>query len=183
MDRTRLDQIGFNFLSTGAGNTLGTLSTQQFGPITGAAAPPCRSPAALRAGSEDGSFGLSDLLNIFIFNPSIDFGAVIKALQENPVLQVLAEPNLLALSGSKASFSPAANFLFRLFRAARAWESSPYGSGLRSTPGFQRHLGDDDTVRLQVAPEVSGLDFTNAVTVSGFTVPAIATAAPRRKSS
>ena len=29
------------------------------------------------------------------------------------------------------------------------------------------------TIRLQVAPEVSALDFTNAVEVSGFNVPAI----------
>ena len=40
VDRTRLDQMGFNFLSTGAGNTLGTLSTQQYGPITGAGGSP-----------------------------------------------------------------------------------------------------------------------------------------------
>jgi pilus assembly protein CpaC len=31
------------------------------------------------------------------------------------------------------------------------------------------------TIRLQVAPEVSSLDFTNAITISGFTVPAINT--------
>jgi pilus assembly protein CpaC len=40
---------------------------------------------------------------------------------------------------------------------------------------FNGTIGDDDTVRLQVAPEVSSLDFTNAITISGFTVPAIAT--------
>jgi pilus assembly protein CpaC len=32
-----------------------------------------------------------------------------------------------------------------------------------------------NTIRLQVAPEVSALDFANAVTLSGFTVPAITT--------
>lgn len=40
---------------------------------------------------------------------------------------------------------------------------------------FNGTIADDDTVRLQVSPEVSSLDFSNAVTISGFTVPALAT--------
>jgi pilus assembly protein CpaC len=174
VDRTRLDQIGFNFLSTGAGNTLGTLSTQQFGPITGAGG----SSVQVTGGSSgaSGSFGLSDLLNIFIFNPSINFGAVIKALQENSVLQILAEPNLLALSGSKASFLAGGEFPFPVVQGGQSLgvvtiQFRPFGVRL----DFNGTIGDDDTVRLQVAPEVSSLDFTNAVTISGFTVPAIAT--------
>lgn len=174
VDRTRLDQIGFNFLSTGAGNTLGTLSTQQFGPITGAGG----SAVQVTGGTSgtSGSFGLSDLLNIFIFNPSINFGAVIKALQENSVLQILAEPNLLALSGSKASFLAGGEFPFPVVQGGQnlgvvTIQFRPFGVRL----DFNGTIGDDDTVRLQVAPEVSSLDFTNAVTVSGFTIPAIAT--------
>jgi pilus assembly protein CpaC len=34
---------------------------------------------------------------------------------------------------------------------------------------------DDNTLRLHVSPEVSTLDFTNALTLSGFVVPAIST--------
>jgi pilus assembly protein CpaC len=174
VDRTRLDQIGFNFLSTGAGNTLGTLSTQQFGPITGAGG----SGVQVTGGSSgtSGSFGLSDLLNIFIFNPNINFGAVIKALQENSVLQILAEPNLLALSGSKASFLAGGEFPFPVVQGGQnvgvvTIQFRPFGVRL----DFNGTIGEDNTVRLQVAPEVSSLDFTNAITISGFTVPAIAT--------
>lgn len=178
VDRTRLDQMGFNFLSTGAGNTLGTLSTQQYGPITGAGG----SPVQITGGtpgvpaSASGNFGLSDLLNIFVFNPSINFGAVIKALQENSVLQILAEPNLLALSGAKASFLAGGEFPFPVVQGGQnlgvvTIQFRPFGVRL----DFNGTIGDDNTVRLQVAPEVSSLDFTNAITISGFTVPAIAT--------
>ena len=174
VDRTRLDQIGFNFLSTGAGNTLGTLSTQQFGPITGAGGSPVQVTGGTSGAS--GSFGLSDLLNIFIFNPNINFGAVIKALQESSVLQILAEPNLLALSGSKASFLAGGEFPFPVVQGGQSIgvvtiQFRPFGVRL----DFNGTIADDDTVRLQVSPEVSSLDFTNAVTISGFTVPAIAT--------
>ncbi len=174
VDRTRLDQMGFNFLSTGAGNTLGTLSTQQFGPISGAGGSPVQVTGGTSGAS--GSFGLSDLLNIFVFNPSINFGAVIAALQENSVLQILAEPNLLALSGSKASFLAGGEFPFPVVQGGQnlgvvTIQFRPFGVRL----DFNGTIGDDNTVRLQVAPEVSSLDFTNAITISGFTVPAIAT--------
>ena len=178
VDRTRLDQIGFNFLSTGAGNTLGTLSTQQFGPITGAGGAPLQITGGTSGGSGGASagFGLSDLLNIFIFRPDLNFGAIIKALEENSVLQILAEPNLLALSGSKASFLAGGEFPFPVVQGGQnlgvvTIQFRPFGVRL----DFDGTIGDDNTVRLQVSPEVSSLDFTNAVTVSGFTVPAIAT--------
>ena len=47
----------------------------------------------------------------------------------------------------------------------------PYGVKLDFTP----IVNDDGTVQLKVAPEVSALDYTNAVTISGYTIPAIST--------
>ena len=46
----------------------------------------------------------SDLLNLFAFRPDLNFGATIKALQERNLLQILAEPNLIAVEGKEASF-------------------------------------------------------------------------------
>src|SRR3970282_602290 len=40
---------------------------------------------------------------------------------------------------------------------------------------FTGYITKENTVRMQVAPEVSTLDFTNAVTISGFLVPAMST--------
>jgi len=75
VDRTKLEQLGFNFLSTGAGNTLGTLSTQQFGPITGSGGssvqvPPTSGSTSGGSGSSSTSsstFSLSDLLTFSFF--------------------------------------------------------------------------------------------------------------------
>src|ERR1019366_9534041 len=45
----------------------------------------------------------------------------------------------------------------------------PFGVKLEFTP----FVNEDGTIRLKVAPEVSALDYANAVTVSGFTIPAL----------
>lgn len=47
----------------------------------------------------------------------------------------------------------------------------PYGVKLKFTPV----VNPDGTILLKVAPEVSALDYTNAVTISGYTIPAIST--------
>src|SRR5438477_134260 len=98
VDRTRFSQVGVNLFSTGAGNTLGTTTTGQFGGfgtqhITDIAGP----------GTHNGPFTseqtINNVLNIFLFRPDIHFGAVIEALQQKSVLQILAEPNLMAING------------------------------------------------------------------------------------
>src|SRR5207245_1814853 len=95
VDRTKFAQFGVNLLSTGAGNTLGTTTTGQFGGfgpqhITDIAGP----------GTHSGTFTtdqtLNNVLNIFLFRFDIHFGAVIKELEQKTVIQSLADPNWLA---------------------------------------------------------------------------------------
>ena len=180
VDRTRLDQLGFNFLSTGGANTIGTLSTEQFGPPSSGSIPPSSTISSTGTGSSSSStgtsFGVSDLLNIFIFRPDLNFGATIRDLEQHQVLQILAEPNLLALSGAKASFLAGGEFPFPVVQGGQnlgvvTIQFQPFGVKLE----FVGTIADDDTVHLKVAPEVSSLDFSNAVTISGFTVPALNT--------
>src|SRR5437773_8329739 len=111
VDRTKFSQFGINLLSTGAGNTLGTTTTGQFGGfgtqhITDVAGP----------GTHSGPFTseqtINNVLNIFLFRPDIHFGAVIEALQQKSVLQILAEPNLMAINGQKATFLAGGEFPF-----------------------------------------------------------------------
>lgn len=170
VDRTRLDQLGFNFISTGAGRTVGVTSTQQFGPISGS------TTNGVQLTGPNATFGISNLLNVFLFRPDINLAAVIQDLEQNSVLQILAEPNLLALDGQKASFLAGGEFPFPVVQGGQnlgvvTIQFRPFGVKL----DFTGLIGADNTVRLQVAPEVSTLDFTNAVTISGFTVPAIST--------
>jgi pilus assembly protein CpaC len=172
VDRTKLDQLGFNWLSTGASNTPGVISTQQFGaPTLGGT---LNGTIGSTLSGATTSLGLSDLLNIFLFRPDINLGLVIKDLQQRSVLEILAQPNLLALNGQKASFLAGGEFPFPVVQGganvgAVTIQFRPFGVKL----DFTAFLGDDNVVRLHVAPEVSTLDFTNAVTISGFTVPAL----------
>jgi pilus assembly protein CpaC len=176
VDRTLMEQLGFNLFSTGAGNTVGVISTQQFGPISGQSG---GSGTTINGRPFEGGAAiltLSSLLNIFLYRPDINFGAVIQALQQKSILQILAEPNLLALSGQKASFLAGGEFPFPVVQGGQSLgtvtiQFRPFGVKLDFTGWAQ----PDDTIRLHVAPEVSSLDYTNAVTISGFTVPAIST--------
>jgi pilus assembly protein CpaC len=172
VDRTKLDQFGFNIFSTGATNTIGTASTQQFGPIAGSGG----GPFSLTAPYTTTAFGMTNLLNIFLFRPDINLGMTLGDLQQRNVLQVLAEPNLLALEGKKASFLAGGEFPFPVIQGganigAVTIQWRPFGVHL----DFTGHISSDNIIRLQVAPEVSTLDYTNALTISGFTIPAIST--------
>ncbi|HLY62093.1 MAG TPA: pilus assembly protein N-terminal domain-containing protein [Terriglobia bacterium] len=169
VDRTKLDEVGLNLFSTGATNTIGVIGTQQFGPITGQG-----QGTQLTAGGT--TLSLSSLLNLFLFRPDINLGMTLQDLQQKSILQILAEPNLLAMDGKKASFLAGGEFPFPVVQGganvgAVTIQFRPFGVKL----DFTGHIGSDNTIHLQVAPEVSTLDFSNAVTISGFTVPALST--------
>jgi pilus assembly protein CpaC len=178
VDRSKLEQFAINFISTGAGNTPGTISTQQFSPPAGSGGSPLTLSSIIGAPlrGTTSTFGLSDLLNVFLFRPDINLAVVIKALQQQTVLQILAQPNLLALSGQKASFLAGGEFPFPVIQGganvgAVTIEFRPFGVKL----DFTGWVNPDGVIRMHVAPEVSALDFTNALTLSGFTIPAIST--------
>ena len=171
VDRTKLQQLGFNFFSTGATNTLGAVGTQQFSPPTLGT-----SGSSGSGGVTTSSVTLTDLLNIFAFRPDINFGATIRDLEGKSVLQILAEPNLLALNGQKASFLAGGEFPVPIVQGGQnvgvvTIQFRPFGVRLE----FTGYIGKDDVIRLHVAPEVSTLDFSNAAIISGFTVPALST--------
>ncbi|HVP55665.1 MAG TPA: pilus assembly protein N-terminal domain-containing protein [Candidatus Eisenbacteria bacterium] len=174
-DRGKLSAFGINLFSTGATNTIGTISTQQFG------AQSINTQTQNSGGMLGGltQFTISDLLNIFLFRPDINLGATIKMLQQNQVLQILAEPNLMALSGQPAHFLAGGEFPYPVVQGvggaggygAITIQFRPYGVKLE----FVGTIEDNDTIRLKVMPEVSSLDYTNTVTISGYTMPAIQT--------
>jgi pilus assembly protein CpaC len=170
VDRSKLQQFGINFFSTGAANTIGTVSTQQFSP-----------PTVSTTGTAGGTtqninthLQITDVLNIFAFRPDLNLGATIRDLENKAVLQILAEPNLLALNGQKASFLAGGEFPVPVVQGGQSIgvvtiQYRPFGVRLE----FTAVIGRDRIVRLHVSPEVSTLDFSNAVVISGFTVPAL----------
>jgi pilus assembly protein CpaC len=172
VDRTALMQLGFNIFSTGATNTIGTVTTGQFGgfgqqritDVTGSTGPFTSNQS------------ISDVLNLFFFRPDIHLGAVIKALQDKNLLQILAEPNLIAVNGKEASFLAGGEFPFPIVQPGQGFTAvtiqfKEFGVKLK----FKPVIMPSGNIHLNVSPEVSTLDFANALTISGFTVPALST--------
>ncbi len=174
VDRVALNQFGLNILSLPGAKNVGTVSTQQF-------SPPNLTTPTNGLGS---ALGVNNLLNIFIDRPDINLAATIQALQQQNVLQILAEPTLLTASGKEASFLAGGEFPFPVLQSTSGGtgfagitiQFKEFGVRLNFTPTITL----DGLIHMKVQPEVSSLDFTNALTLQGFTVPALST---RRASS
>jgi pilus assembly protein CpaC len=125
---------------------------------------------------KDRGLVFSDFLNLFVFNSKEGLGGVVKALQNKGMFQSLAEPNLVAIDGKEASFLAGGEFPIPVVQSGAGSNSvtimfKEFGVRLKFTPTV---LGGD-LVRLKVMPEVSSLDFANAVSVQGFRIPALTT--------
>ncbi|THD58548.1 type II and III secretion system protein family protein [Phenylobacterium sp.] len=97
--------------------------------------------------------------------------ATLQALETKGVIRTLARPNLVAMSGEKASFLAGGEFPFPVPAGLNqiTVEFRDYGVKLEFTPTVQ----DDGKIKLLVAPEVSALDPTNTVRVDNVTIPAL----------
>jgi pilus assembly protein CpaC len=171
LDRVALTQLGFNLFSRN-GKFLGEATTEQFS-----------SPRFSQLQYENGTFSnssvnFSDLLNLFVYSTDLDIGATIKALQSRNLLQILAEPNLITVEGKEASFLAGGSFPFPVIGSTSTGGSTspvvtvqfkPFGVNLTFTPTVTAA----GSINLKVAPEVSSLDYANAVTVQGYLIPAL----------
>jgi pilus assembly protein CpaC len=175
VDRTRLQQFGVNILSTGAANTIGTVTTTQFSPPTlGGGLLTGTIGSSLT--NTTSSFSATNLMNIFLYRPDLNLGAMIQDLEQKNVAQILSEPSMMARSGEPAKFLAGGEFPFPVVQGGTGNGTAvtivfkPYGVKLEFTATV---IGDH--IHLKIAPEVSTLDFTNAVILSGFEVPALST--------
>jgi pilus assembly protein CpaC len=175
VNRTALNQFGINILSLPGAKNVGSISTQQFSPPQ-----LINQTGSNGSGSGTGSaaFGLSDIMNIFLFRPDINLAVTIKALQEKNLLQILAEPNLLTASGKEASFLAGGEYPYPVPQATGGSGYSTvtiqfkeYGVRLSFTPTFT----PDGQIHLKVKPEVSSLDYVNSLQIQGYVVPGIST--------
>ncbi len=167
INRVALSQIGFNLFSLN-NKFQGETSTQGF-------TQPLFSPIA---NGVTNSVNFSNLLNLFAFRPDLNIGATVEALEQHNLLQILAEPNLITLDGKTATFLSGGSFPYPIIATTPTGGATapvitvqfkPYGIKLDFTP-TSTPQGEID---LQVAPEVSSLDYTNAVTLEGYTIPAL----------
>src|SRR3954452_20196862 len=160
VDRAASTDLGVSFAS-GAFNQATVIGTGQFsGPGV----------------NTNGTVSLSDALNILLFRKDINLAASIKALETKRLLETLAEPNVLAINGKQASFVAGGEFPFPMVQPGAAGNSVSISFrefGIRIH--FLPKITPRGTIQLQVLPEVSSLDYSNAVTFQGYTIPALAT--------
>jgi pilus assembly protein CpaC len=165
IDRTKEKQLGINIFSTGFGNTIGSISTNQFTPTI---------PQVAGGGATVGNVSP---LNLFAYYPGINLGVTIAALESKGLAEVLAEPNVMAKNGHQASFLAGGEYPYPVAQTgATGGGSAPitiqykqYGILLAFLPTITNR----GTIRLQVAPEVSSLDYANSVNIGGAQVPAL----------
>jgi pilus assembly protein CpaC len=160
VDRGASQDLGVS-LATGAFNEATAIATGQFTP-----------PAV----TTNGLVSISDALNILLFRKDINLGATIKALESKRMLETLAEPNVLAINGKPASFISGGEFPVPMIQgggSVGAVSISFREFGIRIN--FLPKITPRGTIQLQVAPEVSSLDYSNAVTFQGYTIPALST--------
>ena len=171
VDRSRLNQFGINIFAPGGSTTTGSGTTSQFG-----------STATLSSGSSSGgsliggnTLTVSNPLNFLFYNTKANVGVSVEDLESKQIVQILSEPTITTLNGQPASFLAGGEFPFPVVQGSSTGTTSitiqfrPYGVKLVFTP----KVNVDGTIELKVAPEVSALDFTNAVSISGYTIPAI----------
>jgi pilus assembly protein CpaC len=177
VDRTVSDQLGMNLFLLGATNTLGAVTTQQFSPpLVGSSTSDSSGGSSGKVGGKGGVASLTNALNLFFFRPDIDLGATIQALEAKGLLEILAEPNVLAENAKQASFLAGGEFPYPVVQGASVGGTNAVTIQFRQFGvrlNFIPTVTPRGTIHLQVAPEVSALDYTNGVTVSGFTVPGI----------
>jgi pilus assembly protein CpaC len=176
VDRTAVQQLGANFFTPGVGNTVGTVTTGQFGGFQVSRGSSSTTSGTTTGSSNQTNINLSNALNLFLFRTDLNFGAVIEALQQKNLLQILAEPNLIAVNGKEPSLLAVGEFPFPVIHPGQGFTAvtiqfKEFGVRLNFTPVIM----PSGNIHLRVVPEVSNLDFTNGLTIQGFTVPALST--------
>ena len=164
VNRSAMQELGVNFFGgpTGADGWQGRTTTQQF-------SAPTYDP-------EKKVWLTPDFLNLMAFQVKDQLGMTVKALKGKGLFESLAEPNLITQDGKEASFLAGGEFPYPVVQGGGANQSvtivfKEFGVRLRFTPT----ITGGGYVHLKVAPEVSTLDFANAVVLEGFRVPALQT--------
>jgi pilus assembly protein CpaC len=182
VSRTALKMLGINAFMTGTdmfgGVTVGSADGAPINPISigvaeGTGAAQSHLPFLFTHDTV-----VSSSVTLFTGFPEIGLELFLQALEENRYLRILAEPTLVALSGNEASFLAGGEYPIPIVQGSTVGagtsitvEYKEFGVMLKFRPVV---LGDN-TIRLEVAPEVSQLSDVGAVTIQGFQIPSLLT--------
>lgn len=163
--------LGVNWF-VGGGNLSGAatgLGTVASGAANGL---PLFQTAGTILGNGGAPFGVA-LANLVNSGTKVD--VLVSALETKGLVRRLAEPDLVALSGDKASFLAGGEFPVPIIGATSAGfttpsiQYKPFGVEL----DFEPTVLADGVINLRLVPSVSELDYSNAVTISGTTIPSL----------
>lgn len=164
LERDLIRRMGINMNGVGAGNNFGVTALNSITQLSG--------PGGLSNPVEQ--FVTSAVNALVRFQTgSITWTSFIDALKEEDVVKVLAKPTLVAVSGQEAQFLSGGEFPFPIPQAfgVVTIQYKKFGVGLAFTPTVLTN----NRISMAVSPEVSELDFTNALQIQGFLVPSITT--------
>jgi len=171
LDRVREVQYGVNLLGAPGGTLIGS-TTGQFTSTTttGSLQVPSTSGGSTAISS------ITQALSLFAFDPKLNLGAFLKALESQSILQTLAEPNLVTTNGKEASFLVGGEFPVPVVQGgsgagAVTVQFREFGIRLKFTP----FLTDHKTIKMHLNQEVSTLDAADGVSLNGFVIPALST--------
>lgn len=170
VNRRSLQQYGINLFKIGANSAAG-LGT----PSSVSGAPLSNSGTGLLGGfaSATGFLPIGDAFNIVFGNNG--YTGILSVLERKGLARTLAEPSLTALSGQTASFLAGGEFPYPVPQGGAGGNGTitvqfrEFGVRLNLTPTVL----SNSRIAIKVAPEVSDLDFSNAVTIGGTTIPGI----------
>jgi len=164
MSRTLLRRLGVNILGSYVnGNdrfTIGFFDTKNV--TSGSDVPGLRLNSLLPMGVLDGLFNTGN----------VNWVAFVDALKENGLARILAEPTLITTSGQTANFLAGGEFPIPVeVDDDLTIEYKAFGVALNFTPTVL----NSGKISMALKPEVSELDYKNAITLEGFIIPAITT--------
>lgn len=119
---------------------------------------------------DTGQFG-----TILSVNEVKNLTGLLEAAEQSGRFKTLAEPNLIAANGEKASFLVGGELPIPVVQPTGATGGQTVTIqfrefGVKLT--FEPEILSEDLVKLRIEPEVSSLDFANAILISGFRIPA-----------
>jgi Flp pilus assembly secretin CpaC len=171
VNKTALSEYGFDFLFIDTDDSHIASGTKVLGSYAGEVTSP--NPASMTLPATDNISGVIRWLG-----DEQKISTVIKTMQRKGELELLANPHLLCLSGQKASFLVGGEIPVPVAQSVGAggipsvsiqWKE--YGIRLDFIPT----VVDTNLINLRIMPEVSSLDYTNAVSYAGYDIPALRT--------
>ena len=171
LSRSTLRQIGFNFASNAPGESAIGVS------------PPGKSAGIDPMGAgldilSSGAFKpIGDAFNLVISDSNKSTAGYLSILERRGLMNILSEPSLVAMSGQTATFLAGGEFPVPVAQggggiggnSAITIEFKQFGIQLTLTPTVL----SPDRIVLKLAPSVSELDFSSAVTLNGVQVPGL----------